>query len=213
MRAGRPVPDALDTLYHFYNDETRLFITVTMYPPEDRGAVLDQIVENRAWYWGRFSRRERAAYMLGRETVEGMMRSEFERYCGKPCSSCPIYFYIYPHSDLPRLREKLGTRRGFEPDTMMLRFQLGDLSDTSSITFTLEDSFQSYRKELQKRGIPVRTGGDAPKCPECQGRLFRIGDLRSVYEKHSSDGGIYFEVQVWDSSVLERIRTRSEFRT
>jgi hypothetical protein len=212
MQIGKQVLDRLNTLYHFYNNEAMLFRTVTMYSTQERDRVLDQIVANRAWYWGRFSKTERAAYMLGRETVEQMMRTEFERYYEKPCSSSPIYFYIYPRSDERSLRDTLDQRSEFEQETMMLRFQLRDLLDTTAITFTLEDSFKSYRQVLQRRGIPVRTGEDKPTCPECQGRLFHIRELRSVFEKHSNDEGIYFEAQVWDASVLERVKNGSQFR-
>jgi hypothetical protein len=213
MQVERRTSPALETLYHFYNDEANLFVTVTMCPVQERDRVFNQIVSNKAWYWGRFAASERDTYMLQRLTVEQIMREDFERTCGKRFPASPTYFYIYPHSDARRLRSDLDRRSEFDgPKTVMLRFELSDLYDTSSITFTLEDSFQSYKHILCSRGMPVRRGGKDLKCTECQGRLFRIGELHTVYARRANDDGIYFEAQVWDPSVLERIKRGSEFR-
>lgn len=213
MQVERSTPPALDTLYHFYSDEANLFVTVTMYPVQDRDHVFNQIVGNKAWYWGRFAKSERDAYMLQRITVEQIMREEFEQICGKRFPSSPIYFYIYPHSNAGRVQSDLDRRAEFDGrKAVMLQFQMSDLSDTSSITFTLEDSFQSYKQILHDRGMPVLRGGKDLKCEECQGRLFRIRELQTVYARHADDDGIYFEAQVWDPSVLDPIKRGSEFR-
>jgi hypothetical protein len=208
------LPEGLSTLFHFYNDDRNLFRTVTMYSGQERDRVLDQIVSNRAWYWGRFAKSERVLYMLQRETVEKLMRAEFERKFWKLPFASPVYFYIYPHLDLQRLLDELDHRARFdEQKTKILTFQLNELLNTKSVSFTLEDSFQSYKLVLRSQGIPVRTGRPELKCAECQGRIFYIEQLQAVYAKHHGDQGVYFEVQVWDGETLEPAKERLSTRT
>jgi hypothetical protein len=204
-----PVPDGLSTLVHFYNDERFLFVTVTMYLGQERDRALDELVRNRAWYSGRYSDSERSAYLLCRETVEQLMYAEFAQNYWKPPTTAPVYFYIYPNLESEEQHAYLEDKARSEGhNTRVMTLRLNEISHTRSISFTVEDSHQSYRKILEARGITVKGGRPSDSCAESRGKLFHVDQLESIYAKHRDHDGLYFEAQVWEPAALEPIKQR-----
>jgi hypothetical protein len=203
LRRREYMSDGLGTMVHFYNDDEFLFRTVTMCPHEERERIFDRLVEAGSWYYGRYSKSERDAYMLQRTTVEDLMHSEFEKRFWPTPGKVPVYFYIYPHLDVKELQAKLDRRKQLgEASTRFLLFRLVGLPSTRFISFTLQDSLQSYRHILQDRRIPVRETPLKLRCAQCQGRIFPIDELKRIHAKHCGEPELYFEVQVWDPTIL-----------
>jgi hypothetical protein len=195
--------EALKYLIHYYSNEEFLFQTVTMYKAIDRNKVCDSIASSRSWYWGRFSRSDRAAYMLRRVAAEKMLRTEFENSHWPLKSKSPVYLYLIPNMSLDNVDRDLGTRKEHEEHkTKYLLFDLDRIQIRSDITFTLDDSFRSYRKKLLDQGIACRGLNGKVRELADYGRVFHIDELVAVYTRNSEVPDLRFEIQVWDREIL-----------
>jgi hypothetical protein len=187
-------------MIHFYTSCEHLFRTVTMYPPDERDAVLDRVVETEGWYGGRFAAGHREAYMRTRESVERTMYDDFAaKYC-RPASRHPVFFYLRPDLDLDAVDGELRQRRALgETRTRYLLVDLVEIADTSQISFTVFDSHRSYAERCR-----AAAGGRTRAMPVVrdQGTVFRIDEVAEVFARTGEVPGLSFEVQIWDPAVL-----------
>lgn len=86
----------LRVMIHYYTSAAHLFKTVTMYPEDRSGRILDEIAASNAWFGGRFAAGHRESYMKKRRFVEARMCEQFARKYGAPRTCRPVYFYIRP---------------------------------------------------------------------------------------------------------------------
>jgi hypothetical protein len=195
-------------MVHFFTSAYHLFRTVTMYPCDENGRILDQdrildeVMESSPWFGGRFARGHRETYMETRRRVEARMYEEFSAKYREPKTSHPVFFYIRPNMTVERLERELAHRRELgETKTSYLLIDLANLPETGQISFTVFDSHRSYRMNGANAQSPVsdRQNADA-------GRIFHIREIADVYERNRSVGDLSFEVQVWDPSILEAVR-------
>ncbi|MFN2201712.1 MAG: hypothetical protein ACK2UO_10920 [Caldilineaceae bacterium] len=197
-----PTPN-LQVMLHHYSRVEYLFKTITMYADDDREQMLDDIVAIKTWYWGRYAPENRRQYLENRLFVEACMYEAFSRKYCPPKQRCPVFFYLYPNLSLSLVEERLYQRRQYdETDTKYLLVDLQDVLDTTYISFTLCDSHRSYREALIQQGL---LPGEKSQIPAADyGTVFHIQEIAAVYARHQAEDDLYFEVQVWDSEVLER---------
>lgn len=195
--------EAMRQLIHFYSNEEYLFQTVTMYSKDEREMIFDSIVRTGSWYWGRFSASDRGAYMERREAVEKMLSAEFENSHWRLSSEHPVYLYLIPNLSLERTEAELRIREEYQENrTKYLLFDLDKITDHSDITFTVDDSFRSYRKKLLDQGIACRELANTSAELIDYGRIFHIDELACVYERNAGIPDVRFEVQVWNKNML-----------
>jgi len=191
-------------MLHFYSSVEYLFTTITMYADDEREKVFGNIVTTRNWYWGRYAPGNRQSYMATRLFVEARMYDAFSRKYWPPKQRHPVFFYIYPNLSLSTIEDGLHQRQQYkELNTKYLLIDIQDLVDLTHISFTLSDSHQSYREALVQQGLST-VQSITPHAD--YGTVFHIRELAEIYARHEEDGGLYFEVQVWDPGILERWR-------
>lgn len=175
-----------------------------MYPDDERERVFDQIVAGKSWYWGRYSAEHRKDYLKTRLFVEDRMRELFlHKHC-PPKQPCPVFFYIYPHLTRTGIDNRIQKRTNLgESDVNYVLVDLTELSDTSQISFSLCDSHTSFREAIIRNGLSDEEPNEVRKD---HGTVFHIRELAEVYERHKGEDDLYFEVQVWDSEILDRWR-------
>ena len=85
-----------------------------------------------------------------------------------------------------------------------LLVELTDLHDLTYVSFTIEDSFTSYRDVLMRRGLRSlsKKKQTMRRVPD-HGRLFGIDDLNSVFRRYEHECGLMFEVQIWDHEIWQ----------
>jgi hypothetical protein len=189
-------------LVHHYCDEKFLFQTITMYPEAEREQVMDKIVNNKSWYWGRFAHQNRSAYLQKRLLAEAQMYQEFSRKYWTLKESCPVYFYLYPHFSPDDIQAKLNQRKMLdEPHTRYLLIDLDDLEDNINISFTILDSLISYREKLVSQGALYGREGLLSAYEEL-GSIFHISEITHFMEKYAHIEDLCFEVQIWDAELL-----------
>jgi hypothetical protein len=196
-----PTPN-LRIMLHHYSRPEHLFRTVTMYADDERERICDAIAATRTWYWGRHARENRRYYLQERLFVEARMVEAFSAKYGPPKGRHPVFFYLYPSLSLPIIEERLRQRRQYdESETNYLLVDLQELADTTQISFTLCDSHRSYRAAMVRQGL---LSGDASLAPPADhGTVFHIRELAEVYARHQGEDDLYFEVQVWDPTILD----------
>lgn len=205
---------ALKYLVHFYSDWNYIFKTVTMYEEQERANVLSSIVKNKSWFWGRFSEEDRKNYMRRRAAVEEMLYSDFQDKYWKLKERIPIYLYLIPNMTIKEIDTELQKRQEHdEDDTKYIVIELAKIEKRANITFTLNDSFRSYRKRLQERGIPCRKIINKFAELEDYGKVFHIDEIEKVHIIYRDVVNLRYEVQVWDPNVLHQyIANQFEYR-
>lgn len=194
---------ALRYLIHYYNDRNYLFKTVTMYPTREIDAVFDSIVENKTWFFGRFTKQDRDEYMQRRLAIEEMLYSDFQKKYWKLKKKTPVYFYITPNLSIEDIDINLQKRRKYnENGTKYLIIKLDKIKERENISFTLGDSFRSYRKKLLEKGIPCRKIVNKFQELDEYGCIFHIDELEVVHQKYCGLDDLQYEVQVWDANIL-----------
>ncbi len=198
----------LYVMIHHYNSTEDLFKTVTMYADDERETVFDDIVKAKSWYWGRFAPENRQMYLKKRLFVEAAMYDAFSTKYRPPKHRCPVFFYLFPERSLSTIEERLRQRQRYdEPETKYLLIDLRDLVDTTHISFTLGDSHRFYHETLIQH--QVSSGKSADNLTD-HGTVFHIHELADVYSRNTSEDDLHFEVQVWDTEILERWRNEHE---
>ena len=193
----------LKYLIHYYNDRKYLFKTVTMYRKEEMDEVFDSIVENKNWFFGRFTRQDRDDYMRRRLAIEEMLYSDFEKKYWKLKEKTPVYFNIVPNLSTEEVDIYLRKRRQYDENgTKYLIIELHNIRERENISFTLDDSFRSYRKKLLEKGIPCRKIINKFQELDEYGCVFHIDELEAVHKKYGSLDDLRYEVQVWDPNIL-----------
>jgi hypothetical protein len=144
--------------------------------------------------------------MKKRLLVESLMRNEFEEKYTAPRNASPVFFYIRPNLSISAIQDGLRKRQALgERNTRYLLVDLNDIHQTSQISFTVQDSHQSYRRALSDAGFnnhqTVQNSRD-------DGRVFHIDEIEDVYARHSDEQEIYFEVQIWDRQILTQWREK-----
>lgn len=199
----------MNTLIHYYNDTASLFKTITMYNKDEITEITDAISSTGSWYGGRFSASDRDSYMLRRYSVEELLYKEFTAQFGALKSNTPVYFYLIPNLDQAYIDAHLEARKQFAEDsTQYLILDFDKLPDHSNISFTINDSFRSYRTKLIEKGIPVRQIVNLFSELEDYGKVFPMDDINRIHSKYKDVDDIRYEVQIWDPDILEDIRRK-----
>jgi hypothetical protein len=194
----------LQVMLHHYSCVEHLFKTITMYADDERERILDEIVMAKSWYWGRYAASERQTYLKKRLFVDARMYEAFSAKYGTPKNTCPVFFYLFPNLSLDTIEERLRQRQQYaELHTKYLLIHIPDLADTTHISFTLSDSHHSYRDAQIQRGF---SSDESTNMLADQGNIFHIREIAEVYARNKEEDGLYFEVQVWDTEILEQWR-------
>ncbi|HKJ86150.1 MAG TPA: hypothetical protein VKA06_08740, partial [Spirochaetia bacterium] len=134
------------------------------------------------------------------ELVEQTMHDEFTAKYGAPSAKHPVYFYLRPSLDLDAVDRELRQRRALgETRTRYLLVDLGEITDTAHISFTVFDSHRSYAERC-----PTDAHDPAPAMAveRDQGTVFRIDEVAEVFARNRHIQDLSFEVQVWNPSIL-----------
>ena len=114
----------------------------------------------------------------------------------------PVYFDTLYENSLKRVEAEIHTTSD-EYSTKCLVVALDDLPDIRNITFTVDDSFTSYRSRLKSGGLPYHfMRKEPPNIPD-YGKIFPITEVRGIQEKYANVEGLKFEVQHWDPTACK----------
>ena len=196
-----PIPN-LQIMLHHYSRIEFLFTTITMYPDDERERICDAMTAAKTWYGGRYAPDNRHGYLQNRLFVEDRLYEGFSCKYGAPKQRCPVFFYLFPNLSLSSVEERLQQRRQYdETETKYLLVDLKELLDTTHISFTISDSHRSYRAALVQQGL--LSGDTSLTAPVDHGTVFHIHEVAEVYARHKEVDELCFEVQVWDSEILQ----------
>ncbi len=195
----------LEFLVHFFNDKKYLFKTITMADPSQVEEICNRISSQKGWYWPRFAPSERQDYLSRRLFVEKELYGGYTQLYGSLKEKIPVYFYLYPNITQQKAIE-LGRQRvrhgEMEPYILLMKIQ--DIRDTTNITFTLNDSHTAYWKKAMDSGIKCRGDATIPVVLPDHNKVFPFSMIEQMHQKYLAQR-IYYEVQIWDYQLLERI--------
>ncbi|MBE0696321.1 MAG: hypothetical protein IH586_05305 [Anaerolineaceae bacterium] len=198
--------DDLQLLVHFFNDKEYLFKTITMAEISQVDEICNMISSQKGWFWPRFAKSERIAYMTRRVFVENELYENYTQEYGSLKEKIPVYFYLYPNFTKQKAIE-LGQQRmrhgETEPHILMVKIQ--DIKDIKNITFTLNDSYRAYWKKAMESGIPCRGDGNGYDVLPDHNKVFPFSMIEQIYQKYKAQH-INYEIQVWDYQLLETMR-------
>ena len=197
--------DDLQFLVHFFNDKEHLFKTIMMAEVCQIDEISDKFVSEKGWYWGRYSKSERQDYLNRRRFVERALFDEYTHEYGRLKEKVPVYFYLYPKIKMPQV-VAMGQQRTkhdeVEPGILIVKIQ--DIEDRTNITFTLNDSCTAYWQKTIEAGINCRGPQPAGIVLQDHNKVFPFSMIETIHQKYTNRD-IYYEVQVWDYELLERI--------
>ncbi len=100
---------------------------------------------------------------------------------------------------MKRIEEESQTRApATEYSTKCLVVALDALPEACHLTFTVNDSFRSYKHRLIRDGLPCDFIIDElTDLPE-YGKIFPISELRGIQRKYAHVESLKCEVQLWD---------------
>ncbi|MBA3029477.1 MAG: hypothetical protein FP816_11815 [Desulfobacteraceae bacterium] len=187
-------------IVHFFNDETNLFKTVTMYPDHERDSIYKRIVGNAQWNCWRYYEINRKNYMACRVAVESMMYHDFTSQYWALKFKHPVYFDTLYENSLKRVEAEIHTTAA-EYSTKCLVVALDALPDSCNITFTVNDSFRSYKSRLKSDGLPYHFISEKLVNISDYGKIFPITELHEIQRKYTHVEGLKFEIQNWDPTA------------
>jgi len=202
----RNMDDDLQFLVHFFNDKRYLFKTITMAEAYQIDEISNKFVSHRGWYWGRYSKSERSDYLKRRRFVEKALFDEYTQEYGRLKEKVPVYFYLYPKITLPKLivmGQQRTKHEEVEPGILMVKIQ--DIKNITNITFTLNDSCTAYWQKTIEAGIKCRGPQPVGIVLQDHNKVFPFSMIEEIHRKYTNQD-MYYEVQVWDYELLERIR-------
>jgi hypothetical protein len=184
-----------------------------MYNEKDRNEVFKSLVNNKSWYSGRFQENDYKIYMKRRIAVEDMLFDDFQKKYWILPSKTPVYFYIIPNYSIENIFQELEERvQCGETKASFFITTLEKISNHNNISFTIHDSFRSYRERLKKKNIPVWNPSKHPDKLENYGEIFHISELNRIYEKYKELKNLRFEVQIWDINIVNTQNLRRFFK-
>ena len=188
---------------YIFNDQRFLFKTITMAHAETFEAISDAIASKKGWHSGRYAQSERQYYITRRKCVEHHLYTEYVEAYGPLQQTTPIYFYLFPNITKAKALELAQQRTTYDEHAPKIAYvNIHELHDLSNITFTLNDSFTSYRKKALASGINSREEEkDRPIFPD-HNRIFPFSMLDLIHRKYQ-DMNPYYEVQIWNAHILE----------
>ncbi len=196
----------LQFLIHFFNDKEHLFRTISMAGFSQADEICNRVASQKGWYWGRFAKSERHAYLKRRQFVEKELYEGYTQRYGSLKERIPVYFYLYPRMTEQKAVE-LGRQRTrhdeMEPHILLVKIQ--DIDDTRNITFTLNDSFTAYWKKAVESGIECRGDKAHHVVLPDHNQVFPFSMIDRMYRRYKAHE-INYEIQIWDHQLLERIR-------
>ncbi len=196
----------LQFLVHFFNDKQYLFKTITMAGVSQAYEICNTISTQKGWFWVRFSQSERDGYLKRRLFVENAMVQDYTRKYGSLKEKVPVYLYLYPNITKQKAVEMAQHRTRYdETEPQVLMVKIRDIEDIKNITFTLNDSHTAYWKSIKEAGLDF--GGDinVPLVLPDHNTVFPFSMIEDIHKKYKAQE-MYYEVQIWDYSLLERIR-------
>lgn len=195
----------LQYLIHFFTDKEQLFQTITMAAACQTDAISDKVASEKGWYWGRYVKSEWYDYLIRRRFVEKQLFDGYGQAYGRLKEKVPVYFYLFPKITTQEAIAKARQRTKYEevePGILMVKIQ--DIEDMTNMTFTLNDSFTSYWQKAIEAGINCRgPQPDGIVLPD-HNKVFPFSIIEEIHRKYTKQD-MYYEVQVWDYELLERI--------
>jgi hypothetical protein len=193
-------------MVHFFNNKEYLFKTITMAGISQVEEICNTISAQKGWFWGRFAPSERQAYLTRRLFVEKELYNDYTQCYGSLKEKIPVYFYIYPTMTREQAWEKARLRTEHDeslPHTLLVRVE--DIDDITNITFTLNDSFYAYWKKAVDAGLKIQGDrGEHVVLPD-HNRVFPFSMIEQIHGKYK-ERAIFYEIQVWDYQLLEKMR-------
>jgi hypothetical protein len=195
----------LQYLIHFFTDREHLFKTITMADSSLIGEISNKISSQKGWYWIRYRQSDRHDYLKRRLFVERELYDGYTREYGPLKEKIPVYFYL-----IPNITKQSAIERGqlrikhdeIEPRILMMKVQ--DIDDTKNITFTLNDSFTAYWQKAIESGIKCREEENGRVVLQDHNKVFPFSMIEQIHQRYKAQE-MYYEVQIWDYKLLERI--------
>ncbi len=189
-------------IVHYFNDKTLLFKSVTMYPDRERDRIYNRIVHNAQWNCWRYTEANRGNYMACRMAVESMLYHDFTSQYWALKFKHPVYFDTIHENSMKRIEAELQKHTtADEYSTKCLVVALDALPDSRNTTFTVNDSFRSYKSRLKSYGLPYHFISDELPNISDYGKIFPISELRGIQRKYTHVEGLKFEIQHWDPTA------------
>ena len=196
----------LNYLVHYYSDKNYLFKTIMMYPKDNLNKISDNIVNNKNWYWVRYRDTDREIYYKRRSFVENIMKKEFEDNFYRLSGDIPVYFYIIPGINKEIALNNCKNRIDNDEKNKVLLININEIVNNKNVTFTINDSFTCYLKKSIEAGVDCSKSNYKGEILDDHNKIFPIIDLIKINEKYKNKE-INYEVQIWDTNLLERIKT------
>jgi hypothetical protein len=199
------IDSELQLLIHFYNDEKFLFKTIMMQDTESIEDICDAISINKGWHFGRFTKSDREYYLNRRKYVEELLYGEYSKEYGYLKERIPVYFYLFPNMTKEKVKELAQKRTEYgELSPKVLMIKIRDLQDIRNITFTINDSFTSYRGKAIEAGIKLREEEKGREYLPDHNKIFPFSKITQIHKIYK-DRDPYYEIQIWDYKILENI--------
>lgn len=174
-------------LYHYYENETGPFRSISDLSDEEAEEVLQKIRANKPEI---FISKRPDDYLQKRRRFEAMLRNEFIKSGGKPERKTPHYMVV----------EAVPFFEKWYEHTAWISIDASEL-DTSMLSFTYGDSHPTFSGKINDG-------------KEYRNRLYRYDEIQKIIEKYglpqiwNSDfkygPECYVEVQIWTDRGLEK---------
>ena len=197
--------DDLKFLVHFFNDKEYLFKTITMAGSSQVDDICNRISSQQGWFWGRFARSERQAYLRRRLFVEKELYEGYTQEYGSLKEKVPVYFYLYPNltkQEAIELAQQRTRHDETEPHILVVKIQ--DIEDIQNITFTLNDSLTAYWQKARESGLEIRGDSNRPVVLPDHNKVFPFSMIEQIHQRYRTQQ-INYEIQIWDYQLLGKI--------
>jgi hypothetical protein len=197
----------LKYLVHYYCDPQFLFKTITMYSQDKYNDLCNLLVKSNAWYCFRYSKGIRDTYYKRRSYLEKLLKTEFEESYYPLVSDIPIYFYIIPNITKEMIQNRVIQQNNSAKYALFFDLSYG--IDLKNITFTLNDSFQSYQQTTIKAGLPKMLNEPNFDVYKDSNLVYPFTELENIHKNYRNKP-VKYEIQIWDNRVLETIKQKKE---
>lgn len=174
-------------LYHYYDKNSKPFISLSDLPIEQANAVIDKI---KATNPNSFCAKRRDGYMQNRLYFENILRTEFLKKGGKVERQNPYYMII----------EKCDWLSSWYEDSAFVKIPIEEF-DLSTLSFTYGDSHPTFSPRINDG-------------KEYRKKLYLYDEILEIIKKYglpqdwngSGEFGPerYIEVHVWSDKTIKR---------
>ena len=180
-------------LYHYYDKNSKPFISLSDLPVEQANAVIDKIKVTNP---NSFCAKRQNDYMQNRLYFENILRNEFLKKGGKVERENPYYMVI----------EKCDWLASWYEDSAFIKIPINEF-DLSTLSFTYGDSHPTFSPRINDG-------------KEYRKKLYLYDEILEIIKKYglpqdwNSNGEFgperYIEVHVWSDKTIKRYIKQEE---